>query len=115
MDPVAFVDDTDRSNWHTHCDDMDSLWNQYLQDIRPLVGDDYDPATLAKPSGAKGAILHIQWHYPTFVTKKTNHRFGHVLDPMNPSLKQQACKIGCPLTISVADMVPFRNRSRSPE
>ncbi|KAL7804993.1 hypothetical protein V8C44DRAFT_248867 [Trichoderma aethiopicum] len=40
--------------------DMDSLWNQYLQDFRPRVGDDYDLATLAKRSGAKGAILHIQ-------------------------------------------------------
>ncbi|KAH0492196.1 hypothetical protein TgHK011_007158 [Trichoderma gracile] len=72
MDPVAFVEDVDRPSWHTHCDDMDTLWNQFISDIRPLVGDDYDLSTLVKPSGAIGAVLHIQWRYPTFSTKKTN-------------------------------------------
>ncbi|KAF3067895.1 hypothetical protein CFAM422_008564 [Trichoderma lentiforme] len=68
-----------RTSWHTHCTSMDALWDEYVDDIRPIVEDLYDTTTLAKPSGPLGAVLHIQWHYPTFATKKTNRRFGHVL------------------------------------
>ncbi|KAK4060024.1 uncharacterized protein Triagg1_10925 [Trichoderma aggressivum f. europaeum] len=94
---------------------MDALWDEYVDDIRPIVEDLYDTTTLAKPSGPLGAVLHIQWHYPTFATKKTNRRFRHVLDPCSPSLSQQAKKIGCSTSVSTSDMIPFRNKAKHPE
>ncbi|KAL7929743.1 hypothetical protein V8C35DRAFT_284080 [Trichoderma chlorosporum] len=95
VNPTAFIDDPRR-------------------DIQPLVGDSYNMNSMAKPSGPFGAILYIQWHYPTWRTNKKDINFRHVLDPNNPSLRQQFKKIGDSSSVSTSDMIPFRNTAQSP-
>ncbi|UKZ58197.1 hypothetical protein TrVGV298_012064 [Trichoderma virens] len=92
IDPTAFQNDVGRSIWHTHCLKMDEHWQEYLKELREILGGSYPYNTMAKPSGPFGAVMHIQWHYPTNNTKKTNISFGHVVDSSNQSLLHQVKK-----------------------
>jgi hypothetical protein len=62
-DPVAFVSDVDRKTWHTHCPNIDALWEAFLTAVKKIIGDNlYMFGSLAKPSGPLGAILYFQWY-----------------------------------------------------
>ncbi|KAL6795771.1 hypothetical protein GGI42DRAFT_356759 [Trichoderma sp. SZMC 28013] len=92
---------------------MDDHWQKYMADMQKMVGE-YDYDTMAKPSGPFDSMMHVQWHYPTYRCRKTNIKFGHVVDPSSPSLRQQVKKLGYSINISTSDMIPFRNVSTSP-
>ncbi|KAL7962493.1 hypothetical protein V8C34DRAFT_301384 [Trichoderma compactum] len=68
----------------------------------------------SREQGPFGSVMHVQWHYPTYRCRKTNVTFGHVVDPSNPSLRQQVKKLGSSINISTSDMIPFRNISANP-
>ncbi len=79
VDVTAFINDTERETWHTHCPRMNGHWEDYCSELIEILGNDIDITTLTKPSGPLGAVLHMQWNYPTWSTRKTNIKFGHVM------------------------------------
>ncbi|KAL7926005.1 hypothetical protein ACQKWADRAFT_309614 [Trichoderma austrokoningii] len=104
--------DKTRNNWHNQCSKMTTLWEEYRAKIVDNIED--DTTLMLKPSGAFGAIMHIQWHYPTMSTAESNKKFGHVLDPSNPGLYFQTRKIGGPSNVSTSDMIPIREEATNP-
>lgn len=120
-----------RKSWHSHCDVIDTLWDEYLNQLLAYNGN-LDTSYLVKPSGPFGAVLHTQWsvhlmelphtgiliylrHYPTFATKHSNLRFGHVMDPSNRSLYHQFRKLASPPSILASDMFPLRGHAKNPK
>lgn len=96
---------------------MDSIWHEFTTRLAGILGGhDFDLSTLAKPSGPLGAVLHMQWHYPTN-TKRRFHGFDfrHVLDPSNRSLALQMKKIRAPSNISVSDMISIQQHASNPD
>ncbi|KAL6820008.1 hypothetical protein V8C40DRAFT_276504 [Trichoderma camerunense] len=117
VDVTDFRNDTGRVWWHSHCLEMDTAWDKYLEGLAEILGEeggDFDITTLSKPSGPLGAILHMQWHYPTWTTAKSIFHFAHVMDPGNCSLRQHDVKIGHTPDVSTSDMIPIREASRDP-
>lgn len=113
---VEWQDDKNRQSWHTHCQKMDVIWEEYLAKLTEILQDrDFDLATLAKPSGPFGAALHLQWHYPVDTARADGLRFRHVLDPTNMSLIRQIKKLGTPPNVSVSDMIPIRQPAKDPD
>lgn len=55
------------------------------------------------------------WHYATHNTVKSNLKFGHTLDPSNPSLNLQVKKFETRRNISVSNMIPIRDEARAPK
>ncbi|PTB66336.1 hypothetical protein BBK36DRAFT_1141192 [Trichoderma citrinoviride] len=113
IDVMAFSKDEKRQSWHSHCPTIDQLWDQYLEAIK-ACDDKLDTSFMCKPSGPYGAVLYTQWHYPTFNTKKSHLKFGHVLDTSNNSLALQSEKIGTPSSILCSDMLPIREDAKDP-
>lgn len=62
-DVIAFIADENRTNWDSHCPDVDAAWKSFLARVEEILGDDiaYIFASMAKTSGALGSILYIQW------------------------------------------------------
>lgn len=63
IDPLAFMSDTDRTTWHSHCTEVDVIWEVYLTEVKQVLvkTPTYNIASMAKPSGALGSILYCQW------------------------------------------------------
>lgn len=55
-DPVAFITDKDRTNWHSHCPEVDAVWGPYVAKAKEIIGETqaYNTASMAKTSGALG-------------------------------------------------------------
>ncbi|KAL7963672.1 hypothetical protein V8C34DRAFT_319377 [Trichoderma compactum] len=89
IDIVAWHNDKSRQSWHTHCQKMDDIWDDYRASLADILGDDsdFDLSTMAKPSGPLGAVLHMQWHYPVNTATRVGHQHRHVMDPNNMSFK----------------------------
>ncbi|UKZ76925.1 hypothetical protein TrVFT333_004640 [Trichoderma virens FT-333] len=117
VDVTDYRNDIDKAWWHSHCQEMDKAWEEYLEELANILGEetDFDISTLSKPSGPFGAVLHMQWHYPTWKTAGSNFNFGHVMDPGNPSLRQQEKKIGHTPDVCTSDMIPIREDSKYPK
>ncbi|KAL6904929.1 hypothetical protein GGI43DRAFT_432213 [Trichoderma evansii] len=101
-----------RKNWHNQCPRMTALWEEYRAKI--VDNTEEDTTLMVKPSGALGAIMHVQWNYPTMATAESNKKFGHVLDPSSRSLNFQTKKIGAPPNVSTSDMIPIREKAANP-
>ena len=83
----AFINDSDRTDWHNHCHDMTKSWNEFCGKVS-AISDKVAVNRMAAPSGPMRARASFLWHYPTDTSP--NQVFSHVLDTDSPTLRVQA-------------------------
>ncbi|KAF5241901.1 hypothetical protein FAUST_3595 [Fusarium austroamericanum] len=106
LEPVdAFIADSSRTDWHTHCPDMAKTWKGFCEEISS-VSDKVAINRMAAPSGPMKARATFLWHYPTDTSP--NQVFSHVMDPDSPSLNVQKLKNGLRGDVKTIDLIPIR-------
>ncbi|KAJ4122699.1 hypothetical protein NW768_010138 [Fusarium equiseti] len=101
----AFINDSDRTDWHTHCLDMDKSWKEFCGKVS-AISDKVTINRMAKPSGPMKARASFLWHYPT--NTSPNQVFSHVLDTDSPTVRVQETKNGLTRDVKTLDLIPIR-------
>lgn len=96
LEPItAFLEDKERSDWHSHDDVLKGEWENFCMTIAEVSHGEVELGEMAAPSGPRRARMTMLWHYPTFTSG--NCMLSHVMDPDSPSLKIQEVSLSaCP-------------------
>ncbi|KAG9252111.1 uncharacterized protein F5Z01DRAFT_691279 [Emericellopsis atlantica] len=97
---------TSENQWVSVDKALDVEWAAFCDKISALSEGHVQPATMTKPSGRRASVLTVNWHYPTWRTRKAH--FGCVLDSTNPSMRAQSKRYFLMDSVRTQNRVPLR-------
>ncbi|RYO81611.1 hypothetical protein DL766_000844 [Monosporascus sp. MC13-8B] len=107
----AFLDMPADRGWDDHDPLLTRIWDSHVASIEQISEHTVKAKYMAKPSGPLDAVLVMQWHYPTFNTRKKE--YGFVMDHTNPCLRAQNKKMGYNAYVRTQDAIPIRKSYKS--
>ncbi|KAL2671190.1 hypothetical protein Neosp_013766 [[Neocosmospora] mangrovei] len=102
----AFVADSGRTDWHTHCPETMELWKNFCEKVNLVSNGQVVTNRMAAPSGPINGRVAMLWHYPTDTSP--NQVFSHVMDPDSGTLRVQKIKNGMRRDMKTVDLIPIR-------